>query len=342
MGYPYNGLIPAAVLLDNPGVTKEEFAELLNNCRTSSIGGVRKNAPWGSYGSRCEDKNLHRGLYGLAGILGLVDKSNAPEYLIIVPYKENGEWKQKYEVDIPKRVWGDLVEEIVKSFPPCKVGDMYRPDYGCGGRIEEVIEEDVYFPPDEERDTAEEILVPDDTTTLPYELNQEPVFIQRVKIKETWTQSTTKKFSSLSDLVAQFPQFDPEKMFDFSQKEGKLRTSVIFDSNIFWMQKDGKYYLDKASFDKMPACFCFGAGYTDLILTAEAIRHRAWKLLTYKGGGHIPAFLKRFPDSNQRYAQAIWDSHTSLHAKAKSMSYLDLIRFRLFSKSFLGKESGQD
>lgn len=336
MGFPYNGLIPAAVLLDNPGITKEEFVELLDNCRTASIGSVSKKARWGSFCSRAEDKGLHSGLYGLAQILKLEGKRDSPEDLIVIPYRKGGKWKQRYEICIPKRFWGDLVEETIKTPLRYKVGDIYEPDYGCPGRIEEILEEDVYFPPDEERDTAEEVLV-HEGTAVPYKYEQDIMVIQKVKIKETWIQSTVKRFRTIEDLASKFPHFHPEKLYDFSKEKGKLMVSAIFNSDFNWVQKNGKYYLDKSTFDKIPAGFSFGSGYTDLILTAEAIKHKAWKLLSYKGAIYIDQFLQKFPDSKKRYDQAVWDGHISLWAKSKGMSYSDLMRLRLFPKDISKK-----
>jgi hypothetical protein len=70
-------------------------------------------------------------------------------------------------------------------------------------------------------------------------------------------------------------------------------------------------------------------GYTDLILTAEAIRHNAWKLLSYKGRMYLQDFLQDFPDSRAEYNHAVWDSHTSLSAKLQGMSISDFLRFRM-------------
>lgn len=55
MGYAFDELIPVAVLLDHPGVTKEEFVELLE--QTTSDG-------WSTL-------MYHTGLEGLAAILQL-------------------------------------------------------------------------------------------------------------------------------------------------------------------------------------------------------------------------------------------------------------------------------
>jgi len=55
MGAPFDGLIPATILLDNPGVTKEEFMELLQ--------GLKVKGDWNFL--------YFSGLEGLARILNL-------------------------------------------------------------------------------------------------------------------------------------------------------------------------------------------------------------------------------------------------------------------------------
>lgn len=72
-----------------------------------------------------------------------------------------------------------------------------------------------------------------------------------------------------------------------------------------------------------------GLGYTDLILTKEAIKHKAWKLLSYKGRGHLQDFLRDFPDARVEYERAVFDSHTSLSAKLQGLSVSDFLRFRM-------------
>lgn len=63
-------------------------------------------------------------------------------------------------------------------------------------------------------------------------------------------------------------------------------------------------------------------------MTSEAIKYRAWKLLSYKGLQHFPQFLEDFPEVVAEYGIAIWDSHTSLSAKIQGLSISDFLRFR--------------
>ena len=101
------------------------------------------------------------------------------------------------------------------------------------------------------------------------------------------------------------------------------------EGKFFWRIEEGRYFLDGKTFDRITAGLTsVQYGYTDLILTAEAIKHGAWKLLSRRGLKHIPDFLRDFPDSRERYRRAIWDSHTSLYAKRKGMTVNEFLRMR--------------
>lgn len=72
-----------------------------------------------------------------------------------------------------------------------------------------------------------------------------------------------------------------------------------------------------------------GFGYTDLILTAEAIRNKAWKLLSRRGLSHKLAFLEDFPQANERYTKAVIDAEASFNARNRGLTTTDFLRMRL-------------
>jgi len=131
-------------------------------------------------------------------------------------------------------------------------------------------------------------------------------------------------------------------VYDWNQIEGEFESRYDHTPNFFWKQVEGKFYFDLKTFDMIPASFgsewiiqqeSFDRrcefGYTDLILTAEAIKQKAWKLLSYRGMKHNDQFLRDFSDSRRRYFKAVWDSHTSLASKLKGTTYSEFLRFRL-------------
>ncbi|MFH1211919.1 MAG: hypothetical protein V1659_03230, partial [Candidatus Woesearchaeota archaeon] len=108
-----------------------------------------------------------------------------------------------------------------------------------------------------------------------------------------------------------------------------------------WSMRENRYYFDERTFDLIPASIRSKNrhyGYTDLVLTREALRHRAWKLLSYKGLCHIDQFLRDFPDARLQYERAVWDSHTSLFAKGAGMTVFELLRMRLLGRLYFDYE----
>ncbi len=75
MGYAYHELIPAAILLDNPGITKDVFVQKLDQTHFTA-GRVNSRARWSTHKHQGYiDDYYHKGLEGLAVVLGL-DESN--------------------------------------------------------------------------------------------------------------------------------------------------------------------------------------------------------------------------------------------------------------------------
>lgn len=145
------------------------------------------------------------------------------------------------------------------------------------------------------------------------------------------------EFESEEDLIRTWPQYDPEKEYDFSQGRGTFYTA--FSDYFRWIKEDGKYYLDPQTLDLIPASIMStryqketSFGYTDLVMTAEVIKKKAWKYLGWPRNFKavdISDFLTRFPDSMRIYEQAVWDSHTSLAAKRAKMTYTEFLKARL-------------
>lgn len=145
------------------------------------------------------------------------------------------------------------------------------------------------------------------------------------------------EYPSEEDLIKAFPQYEPENEYDFSQERSTFNTA--FSDYFRWIQQDGKYYLDPQTLDLIPASIIstryqkeISFGYTDLIMTAEVIRKKAWKYLGWPRSYEsvdISDFLTRFPDSMRIYEQAVWDSHTSLAAKRAKMTYTEFLKARL-------------
>lgn len=82
MSCPNFGDIPAAVLLKNPGVTREEFQTLLNHVFVSD---PRHYPQWESKNLDYDDRCIHQGLFSLAHLLQLPIKKHIPRNVEILP-----------------------------------------------------------------------------------------------------------------------------------------------------------------------------------------------------------------------------------------------------------------
>jgi len=330
MGYGYNVLVAPAVLLANPGISREEFVELLGKTHSSYFYEYRYKDAWDYYSSKTEDRLYHRGLEGLARILGLryskrfiefqkprVDENGlmlkAPE---LIPFGE----RHHYNFIVwmhEKNSFDEPLDKKLVSRKKLKEGDVWydRFDGYDGGVVLGIIEE--------KGQGWESRKNPGSFSRYSYNLTIRPF---RHKTRDEC-------FKSEKDLYDKWPQFHTGFKHDWMQEKGYLTTiGMMGGDNFSWIQRNGKYYLSDETFERMPASLgCSGLllGYVDLVMTSEAIRLKAWKVLSYKGLKHFSSFIKRFPEAALAYEKAVWDSHLSLYAKEQAMSASELLRLRI-------------
>lgn len=336
MGYPYYDLIPAAVLLDNPGVTRGQFVDLLNSTHCShTMMGYSKYARWDSHGkgSTYLASSFHKGLHGLANLLYLKETEKyaefkkkkfdefglpiEPPHLSVIPRMEGAKWVS------PKfKVFGHIENIIAKeqriveswSCYKHKAGEVWNGQaHGLElAKIEKIIEEKFIGKKRKKYEDA----------------NSEPNYYYKFKVRDFKKITKTKIFDSINDLVKEHPQFDPDFMYDFSAGNGRLHAD-FFCEFYRWKKEGNLYHLDVDSTFSNTRILGKFSQYTDLILTAEAIKNKAWKLLSYRGKDQLTSFLKKFPESAERREKALWDSFTSVYARDRKMSHSELLRWRL-------------
>ncbi len=322
MGFPYHELIPAAILLDTPGLTKNELGKKLLSTHYSA-GVVERSAPWDTH-----EKRESFTFQDLPRILGLKysraflefkrtrrDQNGislfAPEMRTAFQETKDSLVAESYQVITH-------VDNELGEMQTISVSNSDRRNIHEGQVVEfidEYLEGTNYW--------------------------VRSIVGRRAQVQRVTPQIQTETFATLDDLYSEWPQFRPENMFDFSQAKGDFVSG--WTEGFMWKLVDGKYYLDEQTFNQISASFgeahdFYSFGYTDLILTAEAIKQGAWKLLSYRGLIHLGDFLRQFPDSRARYEQAVWDSHTSLAAKRKGMTNTQFLRMRLFPPSLNNEE----
>ena len=137
MGYPHDCLVPAAILLDNPGMTRDEFVSLLDGTHSSSLSEFDYGVPWDSHYAK--ELTYHGGLEELAGILGLGFTKKGGEFkregvdenglCIRAPYvlPAREEDPHKFEVIVHE---GNVVKEPIRhrtlSWGTLEIGDVWQ------------------------------------------------------------------------------------------------------------------------------------------------------------------------------------------------------------------------
>ncbi len=337
MGYPNGDLILPAILYMNPGITREEISELMDKVKASPTYIFEDADPWDSY--KGGDFDLHIGLEGLASLLRL-GKSKEFKRFIEPKKDENGleieppEYITDYDtleariivhegniIKKPKRIEGHSLESL-------KINDIFKEVYHYPIGDEGVVIK-IY---------SEECHTEDDL------FDGKPLYTYDMEIKPIIRVYNVEKFNSREELWEKWPQFHPINRFDWSKEKGSF-SSVGYGLHLqafSWRMKNGRYYLNEKSFNTMPASirsenrlFVFDnrCGYTDLIISIEAIKNKAWKIFSYIHDKNFNNdFLRDFPSAKKEYDKAVWDSHTSLYAKQNNMSISDFLRFRISPK----------
>ena len=331
MGFPYHELVPPAILLDNPGIDRRTFTTLLNRIKANWMIEYERKDPWNS-GARSVNE-FHSGLEGLARVLRLEETEKYKQFRTptydanhiaihppqLIPIKEeSGLFPDfKFEVRTHKEnLLGNPERTEECSWVRLEEGDLWEDLYGFHGAIVTKIysEKLPENKPSKKREDEEN----PENRIYHYDMEVR-------HINQKWENFV---FSSEKEVYSKFPLFSPKKRFEWNQQRGKFY--CLMSNDFRWLMEDGKYYLDPETFNRIGEGFSrtFEGGYHDLILTAEAIKQKAWKVLSYKGLKHLPQFLQDFPESRARYEKAVWDSQTSLYAKQKEMTVSDFLRWR--------------
>lgn len=125
-----------------------------------------------------------------------------------------------------------------------------------------------------------------------------------------------------------YPNFSPEKIYDFNKESGFLYPYDQFK----WIRNDNKYSLDlpfvmnrllgKNKFSLM-----------DIVLTGEAIRRKKYEVFYYD---HSKEKKNKLVSSDQityaKYSDAVFNMETSYIAKKNKMSTFDYLRMRILMK----------
>jgi hypothetical protein len=323
-----NFVVPA-ILLDNPGVTREEFSDLLNQIHVGDppkhyqewdkIGPIEKEMV--KYDSGIIP-SFHHGVYGLAKHLGLnYIGEKYPNFNIELstPYIYSGR-----SASVSKRL--DVIirdDDNTWQRPKYKVS-VHKSDKLTSSRVElteffqEIEINKILDCEDEKAFVVRKILEKSDYDDIEY-----CSFLADV-IKPEWEEN---EYFSIDDLSRGFPELSPDSIFNWEQNEGIIsnfnRHSTLYrGEQPRWEKRNNKYYLQNASeFTE--------TNYTSLIITAEAIREKAWGLFAFRAYAMTEDFLLDFPESRKRHDKAVVDWQTSQYAKNQGMTNNEYLRWHL-------------
>jgi hypothetical protein len=168
----------------------------------------------------------------------------------------------------------------------------------------------------------------------------------------------TESFPTEEELHRAWPELRPENYYDYSQPNGEPQLGLeggdiyrcdgdswVAEPRFRWQKIGNRYHLDPEILDRIPVGMPVsereksempGAryGYTDLILTVLAIKHRAWKMLSINSLFHLDQFFAAHPSAKEIYERAVWDGMTSLAAKSRNLTTREFLRLRLMGSLF--------
>ncbi len=284
MGYPYHALVPVVILADNPGVNREELAHLFMQTNLYQ-GEVHyysfASREWDGYfksvwrpfkESDAMGTRGKRHTYTRAEQRAIISRHNLARWDNRQTFHQMYEWAARKEIEwLPALPYAEDIHKGLYS-----IGKLL----GLKKTHHDYITWILYSPGWPEK------------RELVYD-------VERSRGGDITKRGETERFCSLDELGEKFPHLLPEAMFDFSQPSGKFNVSIKREANLpyRWHQTNGRYYFDQQHFvDTVHAGGdVLRPGYTDFVITREAVRAGAWKLLTYRGLSHLPNAFKRFP-----------------------------------------------
>lgn len=319
MGYAFYQLVPAAIMYDHPGCTNEELAQLFmqTNMHTGEIPLYRLiDQSWRhelkfKSVSKESDEDEKR-VFHQNPFKPLVVKSRDP---LERTQKEKRAFISAHNL----RRWDNTGKDLFTE-------GHHATNFHCG----------IYG-------VGEELNLPKRRYNGWLHFAYASNFLKERRVKaayEDWDNGTTIFFPNLTSLE-EHTRLSPYHLFDFSQTEGSFRDLHRADQLYRWTCKNGKYYfefermrdtVDVTSFSESIRRYREPCSYTDFIVTFEAVRKKAWKMLSYCGLQHRDNFFKKWSDAQRIYERALWNSFTSLAAKTQKMTHTEFMRMRLESR----------
>jgi hypothetical protein len=317
MGAPNNELIPAGILLDHPGLDREEFITALNATRSSESYACDVSRNWDDHGpANYEDDRCHRGIFGFAEILGLerteyrttmerlMRETNfyqEEEYFSVLPRKKNDAWQSpqyRFRLRTSDAIGELITIENVTSSKPLARGMIVRQFVtGQMCSVDQVVSQ---------------------RPTEPMNEDDEIFMLSTITARTVTPQYAEEQYDDLPSMLAVHPDVDPEKMYDFTAERGRFGHLDPAP----WIQKDGRYFLDTKHLWETRSEHLL----TSIHLAASAIQLKAWNLFCYDGARHVQRFLADHPEARDRHDRAVLHWWVAKHAHQCQMTNHAMLR----------------
>ncbi len=330
MGAPHDAFVPAAILLENPGITLEEFDE-----RLRSVGPFYKQHT-SPFGRNSLIFNLNPYRTGVLPILRDILRVES-DLRVIEPIKKD-RWSIPSLEAVPTPGMQSWLSPTynVNKYLGTRQGEIETregADYGDYKEGKEIcwgLEQKNYFclngtlqEDHKGMDRKNTFRIEEIISRTIKQIGAQQVPQAKLKLTRTIPVYQQETFETLGDLTKNYPKFSPARLFNLGQERGRLYVGHPFGIFLRWFKKSQGYYLDtkhllemeKLSHDKISP----DSIYTSIILTAEAIKHKEWEMVSYASGderdGILAQFLMAHPDSKIRHDNQLiqfWDSKNAL------------------------------
>jgi hypothetical protein len=347
MGGPNTYLLPAAVLYENPGVTREEFADLLNQIHFSLEGYPYPEKPWEEYDLDEEDIGLHLGLYGLSSVLSIRDNipgssfwdcsqkemnrlhqeimnsERAPyDFYVIANRDKDNNW-----VSPSYRVYS-LVE--YKESQETKTGLVHKEEL-------ELLKKDKELKTEfkDSKKTIKKIILDIEVLGKGEIIEQRigkkilkegPFYNTKINYRTLTPEYIFRDFEIFEEFNKNYPQHHYDNLGDWDKESGKFGHFTLGKVLGEWVKTGKRYYL-KNPLEKFNETL-----FSDLIITSEIIKKKSWCLFKYYGYDNAMRFLVEHPDVWKKREKAILDYYNYKYAKAQGMNNTEFLRFSLLNQ----------
>ena len=347
MGNVNTRWVPAAILYMNPGINKDEFVELLNEVRVGLP--TNWNRDWQDCGPiKYEDSIFHKGVYEVGEILSLQKKKFTTGYnltkddindmkdnlpgVCVIPNKSEEIWLPPKYKTIQEAAFAPTEYEEEKEitfYHEPELGDMLScPDpekpYSSKpyGRIGKILSLQQYS-----------------------EENKQIYYKAKIVINvgsvEVFSENN---YDSLDELIEEEPGLSPDECYDWSPENGDLRATWRDDLGGKWTRKGEQYYLDESYFfdvgeaygntEEEKAKFLkrrkkgLEKNFSDMVVTSEAIRQKAWNIFGFYGYAHTQRFLVEHPDSWRRHNHELAEYYWAVWARDNNKTIREFMEAR--------------